>query len=106
MTRPARSHATTPWPRLLRAPRGAMPLAVDDSFDDDPVEYRKREDREHRAEVQSAEGRDQAPEDAQERFADVAQEREHLVERARVGQAESDCEQQLDDDVQDDQQRV
>src|SRR4051812_47862455 len=51
--------------------------AVDQVVDDDGVDDLQREDREDRAEVEPAEGRQHPPEDAQERLADVAQEAEH-----------------------------
>ena len=50
----------------------------------DVVDDRQRDDREHGAEVEAADLREQASEQAQERLAHVAQEREHGVNRPRV----------------------
>src|SRR2546421_2263859 len=83
-------------PAAPASARGAS--AVDDSFDDDAVEDRKREDRQDGAEVKAAEHWHDAAEQAQVRFADLAQERQQGVERARVGRPQPDGEQQLHDD--------
>src|SRR5439155_1601851 len=82
------------------------PLAVNDPVDDDAVDDLQREDRQQGAEVDPAERGQHAAEDAQERFADVAQEPDHVIERARVWRADSDREEQPDDDVEKDEQGV
>src|SRR2546421_487693 len=64
-----------------RRPR-ASPSAVNDPVDDDAVDDLQREDRQQGAEVDPAECRQHAAEDAQERFADVAQETDHLIQGA------------------------
>src|ERR1700704_5659215 len=68
--------------------------AVNQAFDQDPVDDLQGEDREDRTEVEAAERRDDSPEDAQERFADVAQEPEDRVHRARVRRPQPHREQQ------------
>src|SRR2546427_3518288 len=78
----------------------ASPSAVNDPVDDDAVDDLQREDRQQGAEVDPAEGGEHAAEDAQERFADVAQEPDHVIQRARVRRADSDREEQLHDDVE------
>ena len=60
----------------------------------------------HRAEVQRADRRDEAPEDRQVGLAHVAQEAEHRARPARVGQPPAEREEQRAEDVGDDQQRV
>src|SRR5579862_3363374 len=93
------SSSRTSWLRALDS-------AVDDALNHDRVEDAKREDGDDRTEVKAAEAGQQAAEDAQVRFADVAQEAEDRVGGARVGRAQTGSEEELDDDVKDDQEGV
>src|SRR5205823_926624 len=112
----AASHSRTPADLAPALPARSRPgterrsrafsLAVNDPVDDDAVDDLQCEDRQQGAEVDPAECWQHAPEDAQERFADIAQEPDHVIQRARVRRADSDREQQLDDDVEKDEQRV
>src|SRR5947209_3187972 len=107
-------HAVVPAsvPRLVlehpshTCPTGDRPSAVDQRLDDDDVEDLQSEDRDDRAEVEPPERRQDAAEDAQVRFDDVAQEPQHRIERARVRRPQARGEKQLHDDIKEDQQRV
>src|ERR1700680_1169854 len=105
----ARTQATDrrPGRRPSRSSTGRIGRsAVDETLDDDAVDALQAEDGKERAEVDPPECRDHPAKDAQEWFADVPQKPEHDIRRARVGRTQSNCEQQLDDDPKDDQQRV
>ena len=69
----------------------------------DDVEH---DDRDHRAQVERAQRRDEPPEDPQERLAHVAQERHDGVPAAAVGQSPTEREEHRAQDVGDDQDRV
>src|SRR5215213_7620560 len=77
-----------------------------DEVHDDPADDLQHDDGDDRAEVERAELRDEPPEDPQVRLADVAEEGQHRVRPARVGDAAAEREQQVGQDVDEDQDRV
>src|SRR3954468_16719858 len=101
------SSATTP--AATRATRPQAPSRTGsalDQPDDDPADDPQQDDRDDRAEVDRPEPRDEAPEDAQVRLADVAQEAEHGARPARVRHPAAEREEHRAEDVGDDQERV
>ena len=84
------------WPRAHGRIADATSRAADLQHDD----------RDQRAEVEAAERRQHAPEDAQVRLGDVAQEREHGIAPARVGDPQPDPEGDARQHVGDDHECV